>query len=222
MPASAPFANDSRGSQQPAAQHQDHAHQHVTSSYDADSTPGGGNRKQEIVSKALCAADAETGAGVLPLAASAAKIALEEAGVQRQREEEEWVAAKCIMAEQQENERKQEEQQRRQHEREARAAEAAAARPPSAEAKETLAAGGIAVLPTQIAEEALEGMSKKELVLLLQNIATTKVLQANQLSGNPVNVAKKASKDKVSTCARIHMRQKHTRRSECACTGSNL
>jgi hypothetical protein len=40
-------------------------------------------------------------------------------------------------------------------------------------------------------------MSKKELVVVLQKIAAPEALQAAQLSGNPVNVAKKASKEKV-------------------------
>jgi len=199
---SAPFAKDSAGSLQPTIQ----AHPHAASSCDVDNTSGGDNRKQEIVSKVPCASDAPTGAA---LAASAGSTALEEAGLQRQREEEEWKVAKAIMEEQREDEREREEH-RCQHDAEARVAKTAAARALQQPVEENKThaddpaayspandVGGVATLPIQIAEEALESMSKKELVLLVQRIATAQVLQANQLSGNPNNVAKKASKEKV-------------------------
>jgi hypothetical protein len=71
---------------------------------------------------------------------------------------------------------------------------AAAAATPAASAEGT---GGGTQLPRRLDEETLEKMSKKELVVVLQQIAAPQVLQAAQLSGNPVNVAKKASKEKV-------------------------
>eukprot|EP00802_Teleaulax_amphioxeia_P026852 Tamp_28027.p1 GENE.Tamp_28027~~Tamp_28027.p1 ORF type:complete len:229 (-),score=82.88 Tamp_28027:144-779(-) len=40
-------------------------------------------------------------------------------------------------------------------------------------------------------------MGKKELVEIVQSVAPLDLLQANSLSGNPANVAKKANKDKI-------------------------
>ena len=45
--------------------------------------------------------------------------------------------------------------------------------------------------------EELAGLSKKELVLFMQRTATLAVLQTHQLTGNPSNVARRVSKDKL-------------------------
>jgi hypothetical protein len=52
---------------------------------------------------------------------------------------------------------------------------------------------------------ALEGLSKRELVDLVQSVAPLDMLQANALSGNPANVAKKANKVGIclQRCERI-------------------
>jgi len=52
-------------------------------------------------------------------------------------------------------------------------------------------------MASRIDAEKLEAMSKKELVDLIQSVSPLDLLQANALSGNPANVAKKANKDKV-------------------------
>ena len=46
----------------------------------------------------------------------------------------------------------------------------------------------------------LDGMSKKELVVLVQSVAPLELLQANSLSGKPENVAKKANKVQSLGC----------------------
>jgi len=64
-------------------------------------------------------------------------------------------------------------------------------------------------LPVRMEASALEAISKKELVLLVQGLASPQLLQASQLSGNPSTVAKKASKEKVRTrsSAQAHARK---------------
>jgi len=46
----------------------------------------------------------------------------------------------------------------------------------------------------------LDGLSKKELVVLVQSVAPLDLLQANALSGKPENVAKKANKVQTLGC----------------------
>ena len=102
-------------------------------------------------------------------------------------------------------ERRQEEQRRKRKQAAAEAASEAAAEacaasapPPAVGASPRQdGAEGFALLPDRLSAEELERMSKKELVVVLQKIAAPEALQAAQLSGNPVNVAKKASKEKV-------------------------
>jgi hypothetical protein len=94
-------------------------------------------------------------------------------------------------------ERRQEEQRRKRKQAASEAASEAAAllAPPPAVSED--GAEEFALLPDRLSAEELERMSKKELVVVLQKIAAPEALQAAQLSGNPVNIAKKASKEKV-------------------------
>ncbi len=46
----------------------------------------------------------------------------------------------------------------------------------------------------------LDGLSKKELVVLVQSVAPLDLLQANALSGKPENVAKKVNKVQTLEC----------------------
>jgi hypothetical protein len=64
-------------------------------------------------------------------------------------------------------------------------------------------------LPVRMEARALEAISKKELVLLVQGLASPQLLQASQLSGNPSTVAKKASKEKVRTRSSAQHARKH-------------
>jgi hypothetical protein len=81
-------------------------------------------------------------------------------------------------------------------------------------------------LPVRMEAMALEAMSKKELVLLVQVLASPQLLQAAQLSGNPNNVAKKASKEKVRTrssalaclCSFFMMLPRPNSRHNCFCS----
>ena len=50
------------------------------------------------------------------------------------------------------------------------------------------------IMAERVDTAALQGMSKKELVVLVQSVAPLELLQANSLSGKPENVAKKANK----------------------------
>ena len=49
-------------------------------------------------------------------------------------------------------------------------------------------------MATRIEAGKLDAMSKKELVDLIQSVASLDLLQTNSLSGNPANVAKRANK----------------------------
>jgi hypothetical protein len=53
--------------------------------------------------------------------------------------------------------------------------------------------GGYSV-PRRLEADKLAAMGKKELVEIVQSVAPLDLLQANSLSGNPANVAKKANK----------------------------
>jgi hypothetical protein len=154
-----------------------------------------------------------------------AQVAADAATEQQRREEAEWAAVKKITEEQEEDERRQTEL-RRQRDAKVRAAAAEAVDSPEApmkaEAGKSLASEitvpgesscidgspasfGVvtnAVLPARMDATALASMSKKELVLILHSIASTKALHAAQLSGNPANVARKASKEKASRVIR--------------------
>jgi hypothetical protein len=156
--------------------------------------------KQEIISKTHESEAPAEAAGV-ELSKSAAQVAREEAAAAQQREEEEWAAAKRIIDEDEAAERRQEEQRRKRKQAASEAASEAAAKSCAASAPLPAVsedgAEGFALFPDRLSAEELERMSKKELVVVLQKIAAPEALQAVQLSGNPVNVAKKASKEKV-------------------------
>ena len=56
------------------------------------------------------------------------------------------------------------------------------------------------VMAERVDAATLDGMSKKELVVLVQSVAPLDLLQANELSGKPENVAKKANKVLTLEC----------------------
>ena len=173
-------------------------------------------KKQEIVSKASFSDEKEPGSAIV------AKTSVDDAAEQRQREEEEWTTAKRIMEEEQEAQRRQlEGQMTAQQGQQAHPETHAAAQAPGSHGASSEGAatqdgdfGGVAeraqetgavFSPAVPGVEVLETMSKKDLVVFVQQVASVEVLQANQLSGNPSNVAKRTSKDKVglrvSSCA---------------------
>ncbi len=55
----------------------------------------------------------------------------------------------------------------------------------------------VCAMAERVGAEQLDGLSKKELVVLVQSVAPLELLQTNQLSGKPENVAKKATKEKI-------------------------
>lgn len=182
------------------------------------STRGLGDDTQEVLCKSSCSGKAFGGCS----GAHSARAGHDEAAAQRQREEEEWEAAKRAMDEQDAEERNHAKKLAAQQARvvvetvESKETEAGAeavkkeeeadqgakvvcdtvSTAPATSQSPSTKSGG---LPVRMDAMALEAMSKKELVLLVQVLASPQLLQAAQLSGNPINVAKKASKEKVRT-----------------------
>ena len=56
------------------------------------------------------------------------------------------------------------------------------------------------IMAERVDAATLDGLSKKELVVLVQSVAPLDLLQANALSGKPENVAKKANKVQTLEC----------------------
>ena len=153
------------------------------------STRGLGDDTQEVLCKSSCSGKAFGGCS----GAHSARGGHDEAAAQRQREEEEWEAAKRAMDEQDAEERNHAKKLAAQG---AKVVCDAVCTAPATSQSPSTKSGG---LPVRMDAMALEAMSKKELVLLVQVLASPQLLQAAQLSGNPINVAKKASKEKVRT-----------------------
>ena len=56
------------------------------------------------------------------------------------------------------------------------------------------------IMAERVDAATLDGLTKKELVVLVQSVAPLDLLQANALSGKPENVAKKANKVQTLEC----------------------
>ena len=56
------------------------------------------------------------------------------------------------------------------------------------------------IMAERVDAATLDGLSKKELVVLVQSVAPLDLLQANALSGKPENVAKKVNKVQTLEC----------------------
>jgi hypothetical protein len=209
------------------------------------STRGLGYDTQEVLCKSSCSGKAFGGCS----GAHSAREGHDEAAGQRQREEEEWEAAKRAMDEQDAEERNHAKKLAAQQARvvvetvEAKETEAGVeavkkeeeadqgarvvcdtvSTAPATNQSPSTESGGF---PVRMEAMALEAMSKKELVLLVQVLASPQLLQAAQLSGNPHNVAKKASKEKVRTrssalaclCSFFMMLPRPNSRHNCFCS----
>jgi hypothetical protein len=190
---SAPFANDECmphvGLQPPDYSQAGPEAQMSVAHVGSGSTRGLGDDTQEVLCKSSCSGKAFGGCS----GAHSARGGHDEAAAQRQREEEEWEAAKRAMDEQDAEERNHAKKLAAQG---AKVVCDTVSTAPATSQSPSTKSGG---LPVRMDAMALEAMSKKELVLLVQVLASPQLLQAAQLSGNPINVAKKASKEKVRT-----------------------